>query len=336
MEMDYQPYRSEIFEYFLLPTFLHERSESQWEFSQKEKQILGETFQVLEDLYQLFLPFKEEMLTYYLMGDGISLLGSCYLYLLDKGYDPQTVEEAHELILQLSADEVEHCLRTLVLGESVEQYANQTLINLLLDSSASSDLKWNFLAFSQDLLGNLKKLIELSRRLIPLYQPFMDKGQSQKEQFLNQMSLETFLEKEMEEQSDKVEVFLLNAWLIRLYQLTLPHLKNYSSIITLSCQIDQILQVREAMDDDQLSTILKVLSDLSRYKVLVELTKPLAKTKDIAKKLGITGPGVSFHTQKLLNANLLKANRDDKAVRYDANKDLLRELVEKIQEDFDL
>lgn len=336
MELDYQTYRSEIFEYFLLPTFLHTRSESQWEFSQKEKQILGESFQVLEDLYQLLLPFKEEIATYYLMGDGISLLGSCYLYLLDKGQDPRTVEEAHELILQLTADEVEECLRTLILGESVGNHANQTLMTILLDSPASPNLKWHFIAFSQDLLGNLKKLIELSRQLIPLYQPFMDKGQSQKEQFLSQISLENFLEKEIGKESEKTEAFLLNTWLIRFYQFATPHLKHYSNFLTLSCRIDEILQARIEMDDDQLSTILKVLSDSSRYKVLVELTKPLAKTKDIAKKLGITGPGVSFHTQKLLNANLLKANRDDKAVRYDANKDLLRELVEKIQEDFEL
>lgn len=336
MELDYQTYRSEIFEYFLLPTFLHARSESQWEFSQKEKQILGEAFQVLEELYQLFLPYKKEMTTYYLMGDGTSLLGVCYLYLLDNGYDPQTVEEAHELIVQLTSDEVEQCLRTLMLGENVNHHAHQTMMDILLDSPASADLKWNFIAFSQDLLGNMRHLVELSRKLILLYQPFMEKGNHQKEAFLEKISLEKFLEKEIGEKTDKTEVFLLNSWLIRFYQLSTPYLKQYSNFLTLSCRIDEIVEAREEMDDDQLSTILKVLSDSSRYKVLVELTKPLARTKDIAAKLGITGPGVSFHTQKLLNANLLEVNHDDNTIRYNANKALLRELVDKIQGDFEL
>lgn len=92
----------------------------------------------------------------------------------------------------------------------------------------------------------------------------------------------------------------------------------------------------QSIDEELLTKTLKVMSDETRYKVMVALTKPYAKSKDIAGELAITGAAVSFHTQKLLNAQLLLFNSTDKNVKFDANKGLLREMIAKLEEDFDL
>ncbi|HGA1495690.1 TPA: ArsR/SmtB family transcription factor, partial [Streptococcus suis] len=103
-----------------------------------------------------------------------------------------------------------------------------------------------------------------------------------------------------------------------------------------SCRIDQIMLSNDELDLDDLTTALKVISDSTRYQVLVELTKPHAKSKDIAERLAITGAAVSFHTQKLINGDLLLFNTKNSDVKYSVNRELLQEVIAKLTEDFDL
>ena len=103
-----------------------------------------------------------------------------------------------------------------------------------------------------------------------------------------------------------------------------------------SCRIDQMMLSNDELDLDDLTTALKVISDSTRYQVLVELTKPYAKSKDIAERLAITGAAVSFHTQKLINSDLLLFNAKDKNVKYSVNRDLLQQVINKLKEDFEL
>lgn len=49
----------------------------------------------------------------------------------------------------------------------------------------------------------------------------------------------------------------------------------------LSYPIDQLVDI------DTFATVLKTISDATRYNVLLELTKPHAKSKQIAEKLDI-------------------------------------------------
>ncbi|HGA1510737.1 TPA: ArsR family transcriptional regulator, partial [Streptococcus suis] len=63
---------------------------------------------------------------------------------------------------------------------------------------------------------------------------------------------------------------------------------------------------------------------------------PHAKSKDIAERLAITGAAVSFHTQKLINGDLLLFNTKNSDVKYSVNRELLQEVIAKLTEDFDL
>jgi predicted transcriptional regulator len=103
-----------------------------------------------------------------------------------------------------------------------------------------------------------------------------------------------------------------------------------------SCRIDQMMLPNDELDLEDLTTALKVISDSTRYQVLVELTKPHAKSKDIAERLAITGAAVSFHTQKLINSDLLLFNAKDKNVKYSVNRGLLQQVINKLKEDFEL
>ena len=56
----------------------------------------------------------------------------------------------------------------------------------------------------------------------------------------------------------------------------------------------------------------------------------------MAERLAITGAAVSFHTQKLINSDLLLFNAKDKNVKYSVNRDLLQQVINKLKEDFEL
>lgn len=73
-----------------------------------------------------------------------------------------------------------------------------------------------------------------------------------------------------------------------------------------------------------------------RYKIMVALTNPYAKSKDIAEQLAMTGAAVSFHTQELIKAQLLLFHSEDKSVKCDANKSFLREMLAELEEDLAL
>lgn len=75
-----------------------------------------------------------------------------------------------------------------------------------------------------------------------------------------------------------------------------------------SCRIDQMMPPNDELDLEDLTTALKVISDSTRYQVLVDDQAPCQEQGHCRTPGYYRGATVSFHTQKLINSDLLLFN----------------------------
>lgn len=341
MDIQYSNISSEIMEQCMLPIFLGRKEEWEWDFSHKEEEILRDVLPVLEELHTLFLPYREKIERYHLMGYGLTLLQFCYLDMVEEGKEVQGIEEVHAYALTLSKEKIQELL-TLLLNTEMEHMEEDWDFGERLErSTAKPATKWHMSQFYKHPLASMQELVALSRELVPLYAPYLEKSREERRQFAADFSLEELLkESGYLSQFDlsrfdnrRVSLYILSPWLIRFASYGTP---DVGEIFLVSSRVEQLLQSHKDLDLDTFTTVLKTMSDVTRYNVLLELTKPHAKSKDVAEALDITGAAVSFHTQKLINAQLLLFNRKDKDIKYNVNKTLLREIIEKLEVDFHL
>lgn len=344
MPFIYNQKRSEIFELTMLPVLSYSMKEWEWDFTQKELSLLAKDLNTLEEIYQLFLPFQAKIREYHLMGAGASFLTVCYFYLINQDKEPSDIEELHELVLAMTEKELEVCLHHFVEEDNLGNTSGMDFWKILNELSLKPEDKWQIFSFSHNLKENIKKTVEISRVLIDLYQPYFEKARAERESFAQTIKPEQLLEEakflQLENfsiSSEDFELYIISPWMIRLSLISyVKKFGEYRNFLILSCKIDEVLLSHNELDEDNFSAVLKILSDLSRYKVLVALTQPHAKSKDIAESLGITSAAVSFHRQKLQNAQLLLFNSDEKDVKYDPNRELIQVVIDKLKEDFDL
>ncbi|MGT2950469.1 winged helix-turn-helix transcriptional regulator [Streptococcus cuniculi] len=286
-----------------------------------------------------------ERLSAYLFEANFSFLHYLYFELLEVGQDPQTLEEACQLLAGLSQETVERAIRlALIAINRGENNQEADLLELLEQTDLKAEDKWKWFQAIRKPLETVREQVDLVAEVASLYRPYYEQFQEQREAFAATFSYEEIYGEDGLYKTSGVEdlgynrlqFVVLSPWLVHFSYMYNPHYHTCPIILCASVDIDKLLLADRLMDEDVLTTTLKVMSDETRYKVMVALTKPHAKSKDIAEQLSITGAAVSFHTQKLINAKLLLFNTEDKTVKFDANKSLLREMIEKLTEDFDL
>lgn len=76
----------------------------------------------------------------------------------------------------------------------------------------------------------------------------------------------------------------------------------------------------------ELATLLKVIADESRLRILGLLAGGPLVGKDIAARLDLTPPTVSHHMRKLVNAGIVTATSDAQMQRYALNTELLMDM----------
>jgi biotin operon repressor len=76
----------------------------------------------------------------------------------------------------------------------------------------------------------------------------------------------------------------------------------------------------------EVATLLKVIADESRLRILGLLAEGPLVGKDIAARLGLTPPTVSHHMRKLVDAGIVTATSDAQMQRYALNTDLLLDM----------
>ncbi|AER19054.1 ArsR/SmtB family transcription factor [Streptococcus suis] len=346
MKLDYRDYRSEIVEKFFIPLIVRERDEPfEADLSQKEKDILKDALDIHDEIEEMLADFRQEANQVFVWGQIFNILHSLYFYLLNDGQDPKTVEEACQLILKLSQDEVEDAMRTMLASENDGHREKElSLMELLENTGKKPADKWYWSLAIRNPLETVQRSVDLLNKLLPIYQPYFEGARAEREVFARDFDIEQLYRESKQLAMTSLDslgvenapFFVLSPWCFWFAYYGNEEFDTMKVALLASCRIDQILLSNEELDLDDLTNALKVISDSTRYQVLVELTKPHAKSKDIAERLNITGAAVSFHTQKLINGDLLLFNTKNSDVKYSVNRDLLQQVIDKLKENFDL
>ncbi|MGQ7338349.1 ArsR/SmtB family transcription factor [Streptococcus suis] len=346
MKLDYRDYRSEIVEKFFIPLIVTEREEPiEADLSQKERDILKDALEIRDEIEEKLVDYRQEANQVFVWGHIFNILHSLYFYLLNDGQDPKTVEEACQLILKLSQEEVEEAMRTMLASENEgHREKDLSLMELLEKTDKKPADKWYWSLAIRNPLETVERSVALLVKMLPIYQPYFEQARAEREEFAQDFDIEK-LYRDSKQLSmtgldtlgvETAQFFVLSPWNYWFAYYGNEQFDHMKVALLASCRIDQIMLSNDELDLDDLTTALKVISDSTRYQVLVELTKPHAKSKDIAERLAITGAAVSFHTQKLINGDLLLFNTKDSDVKYSVNRDLLQQVIDKLKEDFDL
>ncbi|NQN87918.1 ArsR family transcriptional regulator [Streptococcus suis] len=346
MKLDYRDYRSEIVEKFFIPLIVRERDEPfEADLSQKERDILKDALDIRDEIEEKLADFRQEANQVFVWGQIFNILHSLYFYLLNDGQDPKTVEEACQLIVKLSQEEVEEAMRTMLASENEgHREKDLSLMELLEKTDKKPADKWYWSLAIRNPLETVERSVALLDKMLPIYQPYFEQARAEREEFAQEFDIEK-LYRESKQLSmtgldalgvETAQFFVLSPWNYWFAYYGNEQFDHMKVALLASCRIDQIMLSNDELDLDDLTRALKVISDSTRYQVLVELTKPHAKSKDIAERLAITGAAVSFHTQKLINGDLLLFNTKDSDVKYSVNRDLLQQVIDKLKEDFDL
>ncbi|HEM3178352.1 TPA: transcriptional regulator [Streptococcus suis] len=346
MKLDYRDYRSEIVEKFFIPLIVLEREEPiEADFSQKEKDILKDALDIRDEIEEKLADYRQEVNQVFVWGHIFNILHNLYFYLLNDGHDPKTVEEACRLIVKLSQEEVEDAMRTMLASENDGHHdKGLSLMELLEKTDKKPADKWYWSLAIRNPLETVQQSVHLLDKMLPIYQPYFEQARVERETFAQEFDIEKLYRdsKQLSMASldalgvETAQFFVLSPWNYWFAYYGNEEFDHMKVALLASCRIDQMMLSNDELDLDDLTTVLKVISDSTRYQVLVELTKPHAKSKDIAERLSITGAAVSFHTQKLINGDLLLFNAKDKNVKYSVNRDLLQQVIDKLKEDFEL
>ncbi|WP_162011787.1 ArsR/SmtB family transcription factor [Streptococcus sp. S784/96/1] len=315
-------YRNRIEDFLRVPAMVA-RGESDWlaDLNAKQQTVLTDVSSDYERLYQSLQPLRRELLETGLFEPmWVGLAPLLYLYLLGKGYDPQTESDFLELLSGLSVEQFREALAMRLGTEPKVQH----LLATLETSDRSPEVKWYWYQAIQHPEKTRDELVWVLRQVFEIYTPFYERYEN--EVIAAEKAYAEEAEKSSEHQD--IQVIILSPWMLEYYDGMVPY-ANQKRLVK-GCRVDSLLACREVMDDDRLTLLLKTMGDKSRYQVLLALLFPNAKNKDIAEQLGITTASVSFHTQKLLNSGLIKVTQGQ---GYQINDAVVSQLLEKLQKD---
>lgn len=334
----FEAYRGQIFEFLAISAMAVVDYSDDFKvlLSSVNKDMLSD----YEEVAKALDPLKDELAPYILKGPHFKFPSYLYWNLLRQGQDPKTFEETLAFFEEMSAESI---IESLLEAMEVAEDRRGLLISQLLEESDrfSAQEKWYCYTIAQHPKEMVSKLAVVLKKVKAIYDPYYKKYSQELANFSAQLDLNALRISEHEsnfldyvDQLDDVHVMVVSK-LIGSFALITEE-NEAKGLLVVSTSTPHYLSNVEQFNEERFSEIVKCLSDTNRYKVLVELVKSHMKNKDIAEKIGITTAGVSFHTQKLINQRLLTFNEEDKNIKYNINKTLLRQVVDKLTKDFDL
>lgn len=349
MKYHYYKNHSQLIELLLSPSLLALNQEEQKKlFSTESLLVLEDAYKALDKIQEAFRPYQARVERFYLSIQHVSFSVNLYKKLLNKGQDPKTIEEVYDSFYKLTKEELEDVFFDCLSDEVQEVVDDGNFLEQLDNLTDQPALKWAWVWARQHLAETVQGLVSLYKELLPLYQPYFEAYQKERDYLADHLKIDDLFEqtqnyhfplKELLDATGKedCEVIILSPWF---NFSSISYQKNQTeapAYLMMDSRIFQILSMSHKLDTERLTNILKLLGDENRYKVLLEIVQPKAKSKDIAKRLGITAANVSFHTQKLINANIILFNsKDSSSVKYKLNKTLLRESLDRLKRDLDL
>lgn len=340
---------SDYLEYLFFPYLLNINLEAEEYAFYKDD--LSDYYKDIIAIQELLQPYKKDFQKSLLPKIGPeSYSEKLFTYICEKGGHFSSLESVFEAFENLSDEELYSNFYHLIGGGN--DIVNKDNYLTYLDQKSDNDgAKWYWTLAHHDLRNHLNQMIAFYRQHCPLYTPFYDKYKDIRDQFAKDFDLDEFINDldqdffvGLKEVFDKL-VVSGRTFSIRVLGPLYPDcILNYDAensekpvYFYIYPFYKKWLKKAMQVDETNMVTVFKVLSDENRYKVLKELVFSQKKSKDIAKKLGLTPANVSFHTQKLINEQIIGLNlNDDLGLKYHLNRSLLKNVLHFLNKDLEL
>ncbi|MDO4666260.1 MAG: ArsR family transcriptional regulator [Streptococcus sp.] len=336
-------------EYLMFPylKFIDVDSEAFVSYKNKLKDVLAD----MEQIKVLLKPFTKEIDRLLLPDINYqNFYESLLNHVVENGYVVTDLEELFTFWETLPEEQLYQNFYEILSDE--EQVNKNNFIQFLEQCTDNPQIKWSWIIAHEDLKEHLHQAIALYRKISPLYTPFYKKYQKEvanvaknfrldetihelEETFFT--SVATAFEKLKKENHQECFVRLLSPFFDEIILLCKQNKKNSPIYFKINVRYQSTYHDISKLDEKRSIAILKTLSDENRYKVLKELVNGDLKSKEIAKKLKLTPANISFHTQKLINQQIIGLEQDKtKGSKYSLNKNMLNEVISLIKKDLDL
>lgn len=215
------------------------------------------------------------------------------------------------------------------------------LLEFLRKLTLSSSIKWEALEFFRDVGKAMKGFIDLVRRYIPVYKKVLNSNKKIIESF------ENYIGNGIESEGDAfftklvrdtirldAEQIIVGTLFFRSRNLVCA---TVGEKLYVFIGMDYEETVRLALGDgDTLISVLKNLSDKTRFHILNLLKDRELYGQEIAEKVGITMATVSYHMNYLLASDLVRLEKVGQKGYYSLKKDTLKKSIDFLNSNFNL
>ncbi|MFV8210853.1 hypothetical protein ACMZ62_01755 [Streptococcus pluranimalium] len=347
MKYTYHEYRSRIVDQLLFPFTSQDWLKDYDDFlTQGQLKHLQASFEKISEFEQVLKPYYSDIKQFLVSVNPVwNIPLSLYLHYLDLGKDPASVEEFLNMMSQASDKDIKSSiLRHLDHNWEGDVLSVDEFMELLEEDVESESQRWRFLWAYRHPRAFFDGIVDLYQKVLPLYTPFYELSKERNKAFGKTLDLVTLYQEsqynipELIEQSgrENCEIFIISDW----YAFNAINYDDTLNTGMVYCfiypEISHFLHEKDDVTTEKLAISLKTLGDETRYQVLLASIKENIKSKDIAKELGITSANVTFHTQKLINADILRLSTKKNSSKYHINKELIRTIIERLKTDLNL
>ncbi|WP_032121370.1 ArsR/SmtB family transcription factor [Clostridium amazonitimonense] len=212
-----------------------------------------------------------------------------------------------------------------------------------------SSIKWELFCFFQEPLAYFKKFLKFVKELIPLYEDFKntrdnlmgDLHERMERDINNNEEAYEFIKKETRgiiDLSNFNEIYVSSNYFSS-HSITFAMVDRKIHIF-LGVYYKKALEILGGIREDKIQLnlmVFKNLSERNRFEIIRLLSEDNEYCHgDIAKLLNITGATVSYHINYLCAANLVTMHKKNKNVYYKLNKEVIKNSMEFLKEEFKL
>lgn len=209
---------------------------------------------------------------------------------------------------------------------------NET-IELLKSVGLEPETCWKLMLFLNEPKKHIENLVYIIKQNIPAYEQAI-------------LSVNKPLKRLLEEFS-KFEYYKLTSILKQVTKeieitptLIYPGLEvlgiNGNGYVGLLTKEIYLMMDKLKVSRNNLIPILKVLSDKSKFDILVSLKNSPKYNLELAEQLGLTAATISHHMNALLTQGLVSVEKSDGRVYYTLNKDSIKNIIAELQHTFSI
>lgn len=331
-------HRSRLVDFLWLPNLVYV-DYSHVDMTSQERAVMADALATLEEVKAVLAPYKEQIDRYFHRHFFLRL----YRHLLAQGQDPLDMAELLCLIETIPEAVLEQEFALSLTDEEQDSLSLEELLLVLEDFSDDPAYRWQLLWSYQHLKASVQGMSALYQELCPLYEPFYAQFEEEIRSFSKQLDIPDLFANTShdvlgvlaETGRSSCEVFVTSP--LQFMQMIGydKHRPDSPAYFQLFPRVAAFIGNRQVVDKDVLDVVIKSLSDPVRYEILQRIGLHGEKSKVISDSLGISPATVTFHVQKLVNANLLLISGQTKG-HYTLNRPLLQEVLERVKLDFDL